>query len=108
MGIVELFEIGIFTALWNWSNPILTILVYCCIAIGLLIQLVLLKKCRKSPKCWTLIGLCGVGIVASECAWQVITGWERLSIDIIYGMIICMMVGAGLAVAISLIHNTRK
>ena len=108
MGIVELFEIGIFTALWNWSNPILTILVYCCVATGLLIQFVLLKKCHKSPKRWTLIGLCGVGIVASECAWQVITGWERLSIDIIYGMIICMMVGAGLAVAISLIHNTRK
>lgn len=108
MGIVELFEIGIFTALWNWSNPILTILVYCCVATGLLIQFVLLKKCRKSSMRWSLIVLCGVGIVASDCAWQVITGWERLGIDIIYGMIICLMVGAGLAVAISLIHNTRK
>lgn len=108
MGIIELFDIGIFTALWNWSNPILTILVYCCVATGLLIQFVLLKKCRKSSMRWSLIGLCGVGIIASECAWQVITGWERLGIDIIYGMIICLMVGAGLAVAISMIQNTRK
>ena len=47
MGFLELFEIGFFTALWNWSNPILTGLVYLFIAIGALIQFVLLRKCRK-------------------------------------------------------------
>ena len=34
MGFLELFEIGFFTALWNWSNPFLTVLVYAFIVMG--------------------------------------------------------------------------
>lgn len=34
MGLLELFEIGFFAALWNWSNPFLTVLVYAFIVIG--------------------------------------------------------------------------
>ena len=96
MGFIELFEIGFFTSLWNWSNPILTILVYVCIAIGAGIQLVLHKKCRKPAMRWSMLGICTTGIIISECAWQMITGWDRLGIDIIYGIIVCLMLGAGI------------
>ena len=55
MGFLELFEIGFFTALWNWSNPFLTVLVYIFIAIGALIQYALFRKCRKPAMRWSLI-----------------------------------------------------
>ena len=108
MGFLELFEIGFFTALWNWSNPILTGLLYLFIAIGALIQFVLLRKCRKPPMRWSLVGICGIGIVFSECAWQVITGWDLLAVDIIYGIIICLVIGAGITAAASMIQKRGK
>ncbi len=108
MGFLELFEIGFFTALWNWSNPILTGLVYLFIAIGALIQFVLLRKCRKPAMRWSLVGICGIGIVFSECAWQVITGWDLLAVDIIYGIIICLVIGAGITAAVSMIRKRGK
>ena len=108
MGILELFEIGFFTAFWNWSNPILTILVYACIAIGAVIQFVLLRKCRKPAMRWSLIGFCGIGIIISECAWQMITGWDRLGLVIIYGFIVCLLLGAGFTTSVSMIQKRGK
>lgn len=108
MGFLELFEIGFFTALWNWSNPFLTVLVYAFIFAGAVIQLVLLRKCRKPVFRWSLIGICVIGIALSECAWHVITGWDRLAIDIIYRIIVCPAIGAGIAVVTSMIRKRGK
>ena len=108
MGFFELFEIGFFTALWNWSNPFLTVLVYAFIVMGALIQLILLNKCRKTITRWSLIGFCGIGVVFSEFAWQVITGWDRLAIDIIYGVIVCLALGAGITAVASMILKRGK
>ena len=96
MGLAELFEIGFFTAFWNWSNPILTAIVYAFVFVGALIQIILQKKCRRPIMKWLLIGLCGVAIVNCECLWQVITGWDRLAIDMIYGVVICLLMGASI------------
>lgn len=108
MGFLELFEIGFFTALWNWSNQFLTILEYVFIVVGAVIQLILLKKCRNPVSRWSLIGFCGIGIVISECAWQVITGWDRLAIDIIDGIIVCILIGAAITAAVSMIRKKRE
>ena len=108
MGFIELFEVGFFAALWNWSNTILTILVYACIAIGALTQFVLLRKCRKPAMRWSLMGICGVGIIISECIWQMITGWDRLGLIIIYGFVICLMIGAGITTAVSMLRKRGK
>ena len=105
MGITELFEIGFFTAFWNWSNPILTVLIYAFVIVGVMIQIILQKKCRKPKMKWLLIGICGVGIIICECLWQVITGWEKLAIDIFYGLAICLLLGASIAAAISALKN---
>lgn len=107
MGIAELFEIGFFTAFWNWSNPILTALVYAFVVVGVIIQIILQKKCRKPKMKWLLIGACIVGVVICECFCQVITGWNRLAIDIIYGLAICLLLGAIIATVISVLKNRR-
>ena len=108
MGIAELFEIGFFTALWNWSNPILTTLVYAFVIVGVIIQIILQKKCRKPKMKWLLIGICSVGIVICECLWQVITGWDRLAIDIIYGLAICLLLGAFITTVASFLAKGKK
>ena len=108
MGFLELFEIGFFTALWNWSNSFLTILEYVFIVVGTVIQVILLKKCRNPVSRWSLIGFCGIGIVISECGWQMITGWDRLAIDIIYGIIVCILIGAAITAVVSMIRKRGK
>lgn len=108
MGFLELFEVGFFAALWNWSNPFLTILEYVFIVVGAVIQLILLNKCRKPVTRWSLIGICVIGIVISECTWHLITGWDRLAIDIIYGIIVCILIGAAITAVISMIRKRGK
>ena len=88
MGIIELFEIGFFTAFWNWSSPFLTLLAYSFVFIGIVLQFIFRKSFRKPIMKWFLLILCGVGIIISECMWQMITGWERLAVDFLYGAVI--------------------
>ena len=94
MGIMELFDIGFFTTFWNWSSPILTMLIYSSVVLGFIIQFLLRRKCHKPILRWMLVILCTIGIIVSECVWQVITGWERLSVDMFYGLFICILLGA--------------
>lgn len=105
MGFIELIEIGFFTAFWNWSTPNLTILIYFCVAAGFAIQFILQKKCRSPVMRWSLIILCTFGLVISECAWQSITGWDRFGVDIIYGLIVCLLLGAIISMIVCLFKN---
>ena len=105
MGIVELFEMGFFSAFWNWSNPILTALVYAFAIVGAVVQILLQKKRRKPQMKWLLTGICGAGMVTCECLRQVITGWDRLAIDIVYGLAICLLMGAIITTVISTIKT---
>ncbi len=108
MGIAELFEVGFFMAFINWSSPILTALVYSFVAVGAILQFVLQKNCRKPAMKWLIVCLCGIGIVVSECVWQMITGWDRLAVDIIYGLIICLLIGSAITMLISKLKKVRK
>ena len=107
MGIVELFEIGFFTAFINWSNSLLTVLVYAFVIVGGVIQIILSNKCRNPIMKWSLMGLCGVGIMICECLWQTITGWDRIAVDFVYGFIICLLLGAVITAIISAIKSRR-
>lgn len=108
MGIMELFELGFFTAFWNWSNPFLTVLVYLFVLIGSLIQLLLQKKCRKIPTRMSLIGICIAGIIFCECVLQTIIGWDRLGIHIVYGLILCVLLGASMTLLGSFLIKKYK
>lgn len=94
MGFFELFEVGVFYALLNWSNPILTAIVYTSVFVGIFIQFFLYRRYKASNKRWSLLISCLVGTIISECAWHMITGWERLGVDVVYGSIVCIMLGA--------------
>lgn len=108
MGFIELFEIGFFSGFWNWSAPNLTILLYFCVATGFALQFILQRKCRKPAIRWSIIVLCAFGIIISECVWQTITGWDRLGVDIIYGLIVCLLLGAIIMMIVSLFKNKHK
>ncbi len=106
MGIIELFKIGFFAAFWHWSTPILTALIYFCVVIGFALQFILEKKSRKPAVRWAIIGLCICGIIISECACQFITsrniiGIDFINVEIIYGSIICLLLGAVIARIVS-------
>lgn len=94
MGIIELFEVGIFHALWNWSSPILTLIVYSGFLTGMLIQFFFRKKHKPASSKWHFIYFCLASIVLCECVWHMFTGWERLTVDIAYGVVVCMILGA--------------
>ncbi len=105
MGIIELFETGFFEAFWNWSNPLFTILVYACVAMGAVIQLFLQRNWNKSKKRWLLIVLCVIGIIICEFFWHNLIGWDRLTVDFFYAWIVYILLGATIAIAITSVIN---
>ena len=98
MGLLELFEIGFFTALWDISNPYVSIPIYLCVLIGFSIQSFLLKKCQTRRMQLSLFILSILGLVVSEYVWHCITGWDRIVVDIVYGLILCLLLGEFFAV----------
>ena len=105
---LELIEYGFFEAFWNWSNPALTLLIYFFILIGAAIQYLLLKKCQKRVFRFGLIGLCTIYILVSEYAMIFITGWDRFGIIVLYGFVICILIGAVFMTIIQWIKNRNQ
>ena len=105
---LELIEYGFFEAFWNWSNPALTLLIYFFILIGAVVQYLLLKKCQKRVFRFVLIGLCAIYILVSESAMNFITGWDRFGIIVLYGFVICILIGAVFMTIIQWIKNRNQ
>ena len=105
---LELIEYGFFEAFWNWSNPALTLLIYFFILIGAVVQYLLLKKCQKRVFRFGLIGLCAIYILISEYAMIFITGWDRFGIIVLYGFVICILIGAVFMTIIQWIKNRNQ
>ncbi len=101
LGFFELIDIGFFEAFWNWSNVYLTILMYLSVLLGAAVQYLLCRKCQRPFFRWSLIVLCLIGILISEYALIFITGWGSFSILLIYGFILCILLGA---VLMKIIH----
>lgn len=105
---LELIEYGFFEAFWNWSNPALTLQIYFFILIGAAIQYLLLKKCQKRVFRFGLIGLCAIYTLVSEYAMIFITGWDRFGIIVLYGFVICILIGAVFMTIIQWIKNRNQ
>lgn len=101
MAIWTLFELDFFTCFLDWSNFYLTIPMYICLVFGFVIQFMLFRKSKKIIWRWFLICLCGIGIIISEITWHILSGWDKLAAAIICGGIICILLGAILAVIIT-------
>ena len=108
MGIFELLEIGFFMAFFNWSSPFLTVLVYSFVFIGTVLQVIFWKACRTMIMKLALVIFCVFCILVSECLWKMITGWERLVIDFIYGAVICLLLGAIIGMVILFIKSKKS
>lgn len=110
-GFVDMVEIGVFKAFWRWS-PILTIPAYALVAIGFLLQYLILKKChRKTLRlslCGTLYGLCSIGIIQCEYLMYIAIGWDSLGVMFLYAPIVCILFGAFLAVIVILIQKSLR
>ena len=110
MGVIELFEIGFFMAFWNWSTPILTVLLYFCVVVGFVLQFILEKKYRKSAVRWAILGFCICCIFISECVWQFSRDQicsDIINVDILYGSIMCLLLGVIIAMLISNFRNKQ-
>ena len=105
---LELIEYGFFEAFWNWSNPALTLLIYFFILIGAAIQYLLLKKCKNRFFRFVLIGLCAIYTLISEYAMNFITGWDRFGIIVLYGFVICILLGTVFMTIIQWIKNRNQ
>lgn len=106
--ISNLFEIGFFDALWNWSNPLLTAFVFGSIAVGFAAQYILQKKCRNIILRFSAFAVYLIGIIFCAYQWQTLSGWDTLGIIIIFGLIICMILGSVLAVVFSFFAKKIK
>ena len=93
MMLIELIEIGFFSALYDLSNPLLSISVYTSIAVPMLLQIVLLKKYPNSSITRYLLLITFVGMIVLEVLCHSITGWDRLGWLIIYGFVSCIFIG---------------
>ena len=104
----NLFEIGFFTALWNWSNPLLTAFVYFSIAVGFALQYLLQRKCRIIIMRLCPFAVYLVGIIFCAYKWNTLSGWDTLSVLLVLGFIFCMIIGAALAILVSLFKNKMR
>ena len=95
MGFIELFEIGFFTAFVNFSSPLLSAIVYFLVVLGFVIQFFLRKR-------WGLLVATASAAVLCEIAAQAITGWDRIGVLVIYGAVVCMLIGELIAFIVNL------
>lgn len=104
MGFIELLEMGFFHTFFNFSNPYISVPVYILVFIGFFVQTNILKKYTARRK-YSFIFVCICGIFISEIIWNNITGWDRIAVDLIYGFIICLLIGAFIG---SIFYASRK
>jgi len=107
MGLVELFEIGFFTALFNYTNIYLSLMVWLCVAVGAVLQHFFQKSSHSFVR-WGLPVACIFGVLMCEGTAAVTTGWDRLAVYIIYGLLVCLLLGAGISVLAAYVKNRRK
>lgn len=104
MGIIELVEIGFFEAFYNFSNWILSLLIYTFMFAGFGIQFLLMRKSPNSNLKWVFLVFLTVDAIIFEILYQVMSGWDLFAILILYGLMLSCMMGA----VISTLFNIKK
>lgn len=112
-GFADIVEAGgVFEVFWHWTLPFFTIVAYIFASIGFLLQHLILKKCRRKvlrySLCGTLYGICCIGIILCEFLMYIATGWDSLGVWFLYMPIIWILLGALLAVVVTLIRKCLR
>ena len=105
MGFIELFKVGLITVFWNFSTPFLSIMVYVCLLLGIVVQFLLLKKSRRRFLRKFLFVICAAGLLTCECIWHAIIGWDRFLVDCVYLLFVALLLGAVIAAVIPRIQR---
>lgn len=94
LGIKELWDIGFFHFLLNWTNGYISMVIWVCVLIGAGIQYLLIKKCKSKTARLSLVIIAALAALACEFICQVVTGWNLFGWLIIYGLVIAILLGS--------------
>lgn len=108
LAIGQLWEVGFFHGMFDFSNPFLSVGIWLCLLLGAAVQFVLLLRCKSRRWRGSFAALLIALLVACEFACQAITGWDLLGWLIIYGGMLVMLLGAGICTLIWKIIKIKK
>ena len=100
----ELLDDGLFTAFYDFSNWKFSLALYVCVFIGFAIQAVIAKKSKNTLSKWIYPIFLITGVVVCEILTEVITGWDQILVGLIYGIVVCNIIGALIA---TILHYAR-
>lgn len=101
----ELFDDGVFKAFYDFSDWELSLAVYVCTFIGFAIQAVIAEKSKNTLSKWIYLIFLVTGVTVCEILTQVINGWNQILVGLIYGIVICNIIGALIA---AILHFARN
>lgn len=105
--ILELWEVGFFQVPFYIGEPYLFCSFWAALLIGVMIQLLLMKKCKRPWARWSFTALTLVGLLVSEILCQVITGWDLLAAMFLYALFLTFLLGIGLVCAITYLQRKK-
>jgi len=107
LAIEKAWEIGFFHTLINFNSPVVSVIAWVSLLLGVGIQLLILKKAKKKSSRWAFVVVLAILLIAAECACQIIIGWDLIVYLILYGAVLLMLVGAGLCTLIYTVRERR-
>ena len=108
MGLIKLIKTGVFSALFDFSVPAVSILLWAGFVVGLVVQLILNKKPAKLNGRYLLALIVVVLMLLCEFTQygRILPGNQY--VIYIYAILICMLVGLAIPAIALWIKNKRK
>lgn len=108
MGIAEMWQLGFFSMLWDFSEWRLSLIFYTALIVGFVGQWFLLRLTRLRFLTSVPGILALVGVICCEIASHVIIGWDRFGVYIFYMTAICLFAGICAAFALRLAAGQKR
>ena len=105
MTFIELIDMGLFEAFWNFSNPIFNALAYLFLIIGIIIQAICNNKAKKRKGKYGFLIICIVICLIFECIAPSFTWMDLFAIQIFYCFAVYLLIGAIIALVVSFIKS---
>ena len=93
----ELFETGLITVFFNFSNYWLSALVYISLFAGFVVQTTILQRLKGTKFRWVYSILLILACIACEILTWTIIGWDRYYLSIVYLGVVGNVIGAVIA-----------
>lgn len=100
----EMYEIGMFHAFFSTEAWQITIPLWICVALGFMVQYVLLKKITIYAR-WIFAAVITLLVILCEALSHIITGWDLFGLLIIYGGVFALFIGIIIATITYKIRN---